>query len=507
VTVQNSAGHCGGNGRQPLVDLSPSRLIEYALRRGEGVLTDTGALAVVTGSDTGRSPDDTMVVGPFDESGTPWPGSTIRYIESSVFEEYWALAGEYLAETTGFAVTGQFGNVAEQVGFGVRVVTENAWHALFSRIFLWSPSIPQPETVLEIRHAPKMPQCGLAQDRAILVDLASARAVIAGTNYAGEIKNVCLIYAFWFFQPPRLLALHAGVSVGSSAGDVAMFIGCSSAGKTTLAALAGRSLLGDDAHVWTDRGLVALEAGCYATALGLSSAGSGPIRSASTRFGALLQNVVVDETSGKPDFDSPALTANTCAAFPSAFLPSHVPSGLAAQPRDIFLLTYDTLGAFPPIAKLTEADAVRMFALGYSGYRLPVEMGPGTVANQYHPCFASPFIAISPKSIVHAFQLRLKAFSPRLWLLNTGLADFDGALRPVPLALTQRLVRDAIAGNLVTEQWWYADDLGVWTEPRVPGEQLRQLRSHVSTELREGLARLAPFLPTDLLPGDRSRDE
>lgn len=498
MAVHSSAGHYGEHSRGPLVNLGSSELIECAIRRGEGTLTDTGALAVVTGNDTGRAPDQTMVVSPFGESGAPWPGSVIRHTTRSMFEEYWARAGEYLADTTSFAVAGEFGNVDERAGFGVQVSTENAWHALFSKIFLWPSSVNELETVLKIRHAPGMRPHGRTRERSILVDLTSARAVVAGTNYAGEIKNACLIFAYWFFQPRGLLPLHAGVSVGRAPLDVAMFIGCSSAGKTTLAALPGRSLLGDDAHVWTERGLVALEAGCYATALGLSRTSSAPIHSASTRFGALLQNVLVQEGSRKPDFSSAALTANTCAAFPSAFLPSYVASGLSAHPRDLFLLTYDSLGAFPPIAKLTEADAVRMFTLGYSGYRLPVEVGGATTANQCRPCFASPFIPIDFRPSIDAFRIRLRRCSPRMWLLNTGFADLDGAVRQVPLEQTQRLVRDAIAGRLPTDQWRRDDALGLYAEPKVPSGHLQQLRSRVSIEMHEGLTRLAAFPASDL---------
>lgn len=483
-------------------DLDVDELIEHALRRGEGMLCRGGALSVTTGGDTGRSPDATRVVRPADASGpAPWAGSPIRYLDRAEFDWYWDRASAHQDSREQFTVTGVMGDAATGAGFGIRVVTENAWHALFVRHFVRPGGERLPEPVLQVRHAPGLRPETSGVPRAVLVDLESARAVITGTHYAGEIKNLGLIFAYWLFPARNLLPLHCSASVGidqDDPEDVAMFIGYSGAGKTSLATMAGRAMLGDDAHIWSIDGLITLEVGCYASALGLTEEDSPAIYASAARPGALLQDVVVDPETGECNFSDASLTANTCAAFPAHFLRHHVASGRAAHPRNIFFLVHDAVGAYPPIARLSEADAVRLLALGYSGNRLPVELGDSSRANRLHPCFASPFIPIDPAQVVALFRARLRSTAPNIWLLNTGIALDYGVTRQIPLRTTEELVRSALAGGFAERTWQRDDQLGLWIDPEAALRRPPGVVQRVAADLRDGLLRVADIIPPDL---------
>src|SRR5207302_5099364 len=210
----------------------------------------------------------------------------------------------------------------------VRVITEQAWAAQFSQCLLIRTEATTPPDLV-IYHAPGLAldaaKVGTRSDVAIVLDYDRGQVVIAGTGYAGEIKKA--VFTFLNYHMPRrgVFPMHCAANVGP-AGDTALLFGLSGTGKTTLSADPERRLIGDDEHGWSDQGVFNFEGGCYAKCINLSQAHEPQIWNA-IRFGAVLENVVLDPRTRAPDYASEQYTENTRAAYPVEFIDNVEPSG------------------------------------------------------------------------------------------------------------------------------------------------------------------------------------
>ena len=351
-------------------NLTAPALVAEALRRNEGNLSVDGALVVATGVHTGRSARDKFVVDEPAVTGEVWWGKVNNRLAPEKFAVLKARVQAYLQGQELFTQDLYAGAEPEH-RVRVRLVSTGAWQTLFARnIFIR----PRPEELADfqpdyvILHAPHFQTDpaidGVRSGTSIALSFGQRVIIIAGTEYAGEIKKSIFTVMNWILPERGVLPMHCSANVGNQ-GDVALFFGLSGTGKTTLSSDPHRKLIGDDEHGWGDNGVFNFEGGCYAKVINLSAEHEPEIWSASHRFGTVLENVVAD-AHGRLDLTDQSLTENTRSAYPVEYIPNIELSLRGGQPRNVVMLTCDAFGVMPPIAKLTPAQAMYHFLSGYT---------------------------------------------------------------------------------------------------------------------------------------------
>jgi phosphoenolpyruvate carboxykinase (ATP) len=231
--------------------------------------------------------------------------------------------------------------------------------------------------------------------------------------------------------------------------DVALFFGLSGTGKTTLSADPHRTLIGDDEHGWGDDGVFNIEGGCYAKAIKLSAEGEPEIWEASHRFGAILENVVVDSRTRRVDFDAATHTENTRSSYPLTSLDRVDLGGRAGHPKMVVFLTCDAFGILPPISSLTPAQAMYHFLSGYTAKVAGTERGVTEPTATFSACFGAPFLPLHPSVYANMLGEKLARHGSKVWLVNTGWSGgAHGTGERIRLRFTRRMVAAALAGEL-----------------------------------------------------------
>jgi phosphoenolpyruvate carboxykinase (ATP) len=431
--------------------LSTPALVEYALKRGEGRLTDRGALAVRTGRYTGRAAKDRyLVVAPSDETRIDW-GPVNRPLPAEVFARLHARVLAYLQGRELFT-TSAGACADERYRLGVRVVADQAWEALFARCLLRLDGRPfDPATGLTVVcasgfHADPALD-GTRSEAFIVLSFPHRLVLIGGTAYAGEIKKAVFSYLNYLLPGQGVFPMHCSANVGED-GRAALFFGLSGTGKTTLSADPERRLIGDDEHAWTDEGVFNIEGGCYAKCIRLSPVTEPQIYQA-LRFGSVLENVVVDE-AGLPHFDDDRLTENTRAAYPLEHIDGVEPTSQARHPDTVVFLTCDAFGVLPPVARLDVDQAVYHFLSGYTARVAGTEAGVKEPEATFSTCFAAPFLPLHPARYADLLASRLRQHRSRVWLVNTGWTGGPNGAggHRIPLVCTRALVRAILDGSL-----------------------------------------------------------
>ncbi|HEX5498161.1 MAG TPA: phosphoenolpyruvate carboxykinase (ATP), partial [Thermomicrobiales bacterium] len=291
---------------------------------------------------------------------------------------------------------------------------------------------------------------GVRSPTVIALALERRQIVIAGTEYAGEIKKSVFTAVQYALPRAGVLSMHCSANVGAD-GDVALFFGLSGTGKTSLSIDGRRRLIGDDEHGWDERGVFNIEGGCYAKVIDLSEAAEPEIYHAVRRFGTVLENVAIDPVSRQPDFADGSKTENSRAAFPLAALGNVVPAGVGSHPRHIVLLTADAFGVLPPVARLSDPQAVYWFLSGYTAKLAGTERGMTEPEATFSACFGAPFLPLRPVRYAELLGERLARHRPDVWLVNTGWTGGPaGVGQRMPIALTRTIVRAMLDGALAT---------------------------------------------------------
>ncbi len=491
-----------GIDRQGLADartvywnLSPARLSEMAVLRGEAKLASEGPLVCLTGPHTGRSPQDRFVVCDAAIDGDVWWGDVNRRFERERYEALWSRVRQHLTDRDLFVFDGYAG-ADPRYRLPVRVVTELAWHNLFARNMFLRESDGSRLTAFE----PGMTVVDAALFQAdpvrdgtrgstfILLDLARQMVLIGGTRYAGEIKKSVFSVMNYLLPGQQVMPMHCSANYGATRDDVALFFGLSGTGKTTLSADPGRTLIGDDEHGWSADGVFNVEGGCYAKVIRLSREGEPEIYETTRRFGTVLENVVCDEESRELDLDADTLTENTRSSYPLTQLASVDLGGCAGHPRHVVFLTCDALGVLPPISRLTPDQAMYHFLSGYTARVAGTERGVVEPKVTFSTCFASPFLPLHPGIYAKMLGERLARHRARVWLINTGWTGGPvGTGKRIRLGFTRRMVHAALAGELDGAATWTDPIFGLAVPERVEGVPDAVLRP------REGWASAADY--------------
>ena len=444
-----------GLGGSPAVhrNLSVASLYEHAVRKGEGEIGAAGQFVVETGEHTGRSPKDKFFVRePGSETHIDW-GETNKPIEPATFDALFDRVAAYLGEREIYALDAYVG-ADERYRLPIRVITQYAWHSLFSRnLFITPEHIPDnfsPEfTIVDAAEFVADPaRDGTRSGTFVLVNMARKIVLIGGTRYAGEIKKSVFTIMNYLMPLRDVLPMHCSANVGKE-GDTAIFFGLSGTGKTTLSADSNRPLVGDDEHGWSADGVFNFEGGCYAKVIRLSQEAEPEIWAASHRFGAVLENVVMDEATRELDLESEAKTENTRSAYPVEYIPNIVPNLIAGHPDTIVMLTADAFGVLPPIAKLTPEQAMYHFLSGYTAKVAGTEKGVTEPTATFSTCFGAPFMVHHPTVYAKLLGARIAKHEVTCWLVNTGwTGGAYGVGKRMAIAHTRAMVNAALDGTL-----------------------------------------------------------
>jgi len=462
-------------------NLGTAQLIEKALQRHEGMLANGGAFVVQTGQFTGRSAKDKYIVRePGTETTVEW-GPVNQSMEEAVFDQ---ILNRLLQSWEGdeLFVHDCFAGADPEYTLPIRVIAQRAWHTLFARQLFIRPDplktedhVPQ----FTVFFAPTFftdPEKDRTRSKTcIALNFKKRAVIIAGTEYAGELKKSIFTVLNFLLPARRVFPMHCSANIGPD-GRVALFFGLSGTGKTTLSADPERRLIGDDEHGWGDHGVFNFEGGCYAKCIHLSKEKEPQIWNA-VRFGTVLENVVMDPHLRVLDFDSSALTENTRAAYRLEFIDNAVIPSVGGHPSHILFLTADAFGVLPPISRLTPEQAMYHFLSGYTAKLAGTERGLGNEPQAtFSACFGAPFLPRSPLEYARMLGDNMRKHNVKCFLVNTGwVGGGYGVGHRMNLQYTRAMVNAAIGGKLdhVTTVPHPVFHVGVPTScPEVPAEVL-----------------------------------
>jgi phosphoenolpyruvate carboxykinase (ATP) len=435
-------------------NLSAPVLLEHAVRRGEGHLTAAGSFVGMTSPHTGRSPDDKFVVREPSTEDRIWWGKVNVAMEQDHFAALLNDVREHLADQELF-VSDLWAGADPDHRLNVRFVSPNAWHSVFvNNMFINPPAdaLDGFEPGFTVLHAPEMEsdpaRHGTRTSTFIALDFSQRIVLIGGTRYAGELKKSIFTVMNYMMPQEDVLPMHCSANVGP-AGDVALFFGLSGTGKTTLSADPERGLIGDDEHGWSEHGVFNFEGGNYAKVIRLSAEGEPLIHAASNRFGAILENVSMDENTREVDFDDDSVTENTRSSYPISFIPTAVLEGMAGHPNHVVFLTADAFGVMPPISKLTPEQAMYHFLSGYTAKLAGTERGVTEPKAAFSTCFGAPFLPLPPSIYADMLGAKLAQHGAQVWLVNTGwTGGAFGTGTRMKLSHTRAMVRAVLSGEL-----------------------------------------------------------
>ena len=453
-------------------NLSLPELVERACARGEGVLASNGGLSVRTGKYTGRLPEAKFLVrDESTEDGVWWKGPNQAFSEQA-FERLFTHVASHLASRDLYLFDG-FVIADPKLRMPVRIISEKAWHTLFSYVQFREPTTAMPPAdspSLTVLVAPELalpPDLDTGCDAGIVLSIKRRLVLIAGTGYAGEIKKSVFSYLNYILPELGVLPMHCAANIGAD-GETAVFFGLSGTGKTSLSADPRRRLIGDDEHGWSDDGVFNFEGGCYAKLIGVSPETEPEIHSA-IRFGSVLENVVLDKRR-VPDYFDASITENIRGTYPMENVTNVELSGQGKPPRHIVFLTLDAFGVLPPIVKLTPDQAGYHFISGYSAKVAGTEEGIVEPQAVFSACCALPFLPRHP--VVYARLLTEKAerAGSEFWLLNTGWSGGPyGVGKRMSFQFTRALLHAALDGELDAAGFEPEPAFGLQTPKSCPG--------------------------------------
>ncbi len=464
-------------------NLNPSELYEHIVKNGEGVITDDGAIRILTGQYTGRSPKDKFVVKQSPSEDIIWWGDINQPVTPEIFDHMYEKVLNHLSHRRDLYVLDAFCGTDNDYRLPLRVVSEVAYHGLFS----WNMFVRANEEELAT-HKPeftvlaaptliaKPDEDGTRTGTFIGVNMEKKLIIVVGTMYSGEVKKGIFSVMNTVLPDKGVMPMHCSANVGPD-GDSAVYFGLSGTGKTTLSADASRTLIGDDEHGWSDNGVFNFEGGCYAKTIHLSPENEPEIYATTKMFGTILENVPLREDRS-PDFDDLRYTQNTRCSYPIHYIPNASETGHAGHPKNVVFLTADAFGVLPPISKLSPEQAMYHFISGYTAKVAGTERGVTEPTATFSACFGAPFMPLHPTVYAELLAEKIKEHGSQVWLINTGWQGEPGTDESdrMSLSYTRRMVNAALDGELDNVEYKEEPFFGLMIPqemPDVPAEILQ----------------------------------
>jgi phosphoenolpyruvate carboxykinase (ATP) len=455
---------------------NPSReaLIKEAVERREAMVSVGGALASWTPPEsTGRSPRDTVIVRHEESANNiDWTSPNNLPLDQKTFALVLEDALETLRTKARLYVTDRVAGADVSYALPVKAVTDRALTALFTdNMFRPVPQdlkrsifaerlftlLALPYDKLDSgRYEGRLrldPRTGRTSTMVIAMDFDRRIGVVYGSAYCGSVKKLIFTVMNYLLPPEGILPLHCSANEGP-AGDIALFLGLSGTGKTSLSADPKRALLGDDEHGWGLNGAANFESGCYAKLIDLDPTKEPEIYSAVMhradylKHGAIVENALI-YPNGEFDFRDNRLTPNSRGSFPLSFLQNIKPSAVGGHPRTVIFLTADANGVLPPVAKLTRDQAMLWFLMGYTSKLAGTETGVVEPQTTFSRFFGEPFMPRNPDVYARMLGERLIEHGTQVFLINTGWSGGPyGVGKRIDINLTRAMVEAALAGEL-----------------------------------------------------------
>ena len=452
-------------------NLPVATLTEKALARGEGTLSNTGALVVKTGKYTGRSANDKFIVDtPAVHDEIAW-GKVNRPIDKATYDAIYSKVVAYLQNREIFVFDG-FAGADEKYMQRFRIINELASQNLFIHQLLRRPTEAdlvdfKPDfTIIAAPGFKCIPEIdGTRSEAAILVNYEEKMVVICGSQYAGEIKKSVFSVMNYILPKMGVFPMHCSANIGHD-GDSAVFFGLSGTGKTTLSADPNRKLIGDDEHGWADDSVFNFEGGCYAKCINLSAEKEPDIYNA-IKFGALVENVVMDPDTREFDFDDASLAENSRVGYPVEFINNAELSGKSQSvPKTVIFLTADAYGVLPPISKLDKNQAMYYFVSGFTSKLAGTEIGITSPVPTFSTCFGEPFLPLDPSVYANMLAEKVEKSGANVYLVNTG---WNGTGKRMKLRYTRAMVTAALTGEIEKAEFVTDPTFGVQVPTSIEG--------------------------------------
>lgn len=454
-------------------NLSPSELTEFSIKRGEGFLSNKGALMINTGKYTGRSPKDRFIVNQESIRNKINWGNVNLSIEEDIFNKMYDKILNYISDKDIFVFDG-FVGALKKYTLPIRVICERASQALFANQLFRRPTeedlkcfTPEFNIISAPGFKAKGKEDGLNSDAFILVNFDKKIILIGGTSYSGEIKKSVFSVMNFLLPQKGVMPMHCSANIGQD-NKTCLFFGLSGTGKTTLSADGERRLIGDDEHGWSNEGVFNFEGGCYAKTIRLDKEKESQIYNA-IKFGTVVENVVADGNR-VPDYNDARYTENTRAAYPINYIDNIEESGVGGNPETIIFLTADAFGVMPPISRLSKEAAMYHFMSGYTSKIAGTERGIIEPQATFSSCFGEPFMLMNPAVYAKLLGERIDKYNTQVYLVNTGwLSGGYGNGDRIKLSYTRAMIREALKGKFKDVEFVEHPVFKVMMPKRCPG--------------------------------------
>ncbi len=423
----------------------------------KGQVTELGAVNVMTGIYTGRSPKDKYIV--MDENSKDtvwWTSDAFKNDNHPMTEETWntvkELAKNQLCNKKLFVVDAFCGANAD-TRMNVRFIVEVAWQAHFIKNMFIIPSEEElatfePDFVVYNASKAKVEnykELGLNSETCVAFNITSREQVILNTWYGGEMKKGMFSMMNYYLPLKGIASMHCSANTDMNGENTALFFGLSGTGKTTLSTDPKRLLIGDDEHGWDDNGVFNFEGGCYAKVIGLDKESEPDIYNAIKR-NALLENVTVDE-NGVCDFDDKSVTENTRVSYPINHINNIVkPVSAAPAAKNVIFLSADAFGVLPPVSILTPEQAQYYFLSGFTAKLAGTERGITEPTPTFSACFGQAFLELHPTKYGEELVKKMEANGAKAYLVNTG---WNGTGKRITIKDTRGIIDAILSGDIL----------------------------------------------------------
>ena len=424
----------------------------------KGQVTELGAVNVMTGVYTGRSPKDKFIVEDENSKDTIWWTSDEYKNDNHraslhAWNECKKIATKELSNKRLFVVDG-FAGANKDTRMAVRFIVEVAWQAHFIKNMFIRPTEEElenfkPDFVVYNASKAKVEnykELGLNSETAVMFNITSREQVIINTWYGGEMKKGIFSMMNYYLPLKGIASMHCSANTDLEGKNTAIFFGLSGTGKTTLSTDPKRLLIGDDEHGWDDNGVFNFEGGCYAKVINLDKESEPDIYNAIKR-NALLENVTVSK-DGKIDFTDKSVTENTRVSYPINHINNIVkPISSAPMAKNVIFLSADAFGVLPPVSILTPEQTQYYFLSGFTAKLAGTERGITEPTPTFSACFGQAFLELHPTKYAYELVRKMKISGAKAYLVNTG---WNGSGKRISIKDTRGII-DAILNGKINE--------------------------------------------------------